>query len=160
MLSNILMFFFTIFTLNFFNLIINNEYKSMVFTILRGCLPYSNGWNILECKCTYGMYGVYSGWVVFGFQRTLEGLHGIVGFEPFIDCIQMFYSLHKMLMAWYFCGMGLYDAYNHWKCRYKWYCRVIHEYIASTKSSLILCMWTQGERIHRWESSTSWHYVT
>ena len=23
-------------------LIVNNEYKSMVFTILRGCLPYSN----------------------------------------------------------------------------------------------------------------------
>ena len=28
----------------------------MVFTILRGCFPYSNGWNILECECSYGSY--------------------------------------------------------------------------------------------------------
>ena len=32
-------------------LIINNEYKSMVSTILQECLPYSN-----ECECTYGSY--------------------------------------------------------------------------------------------------------
>ena len=29
----------------------------MVFTILRGCLPYSNDWNILECKWSYGTCG-------------------------------------------------------------------------------------------------------
>ena len=33
----------------------------MVFTILQGCLPYSNDWNIRECKCTYGTYGSYYG---------------------------------------------------------------------------------------------------
>ena len=53
-------FFVTLFTLTFLPskiyLIINNEYKSMVFTILWGCLPYSNDWNILECECTYGSY--------------------------------------------------------------------------------------------------------
>ena len=43
-----------------FYLIINNEYKSMVFTILRGCLPYSNNRNILECECTNGTYDSYS----------------------------------------------------------------------------------------------------
>ena len=52
--------FFLTFYLNFLTfkkkLIINNEYKSMVFTILWGCLPYSNDWNILECECTYGSY--------------------------------------------------------------------------------------------------------
>ena len=37
------------------------EYKSMVFTMLRGCLPYSNDRNILECECTYGIYGSYYG---------------------------------------------------------------------------------------------------
>ena len=49
-------FFYTVY------LIINNEYKSMVFIILLGCLPYSNDWNILECECMYGMYGSYYDW--------------------------------------------------------------------------------------------------
>ena len=31
----------------------------MVFIILRGCLPYSNDWNILECECRYGTYGSF-----------------------------------------------------------------------------------------------------
>ena len=31
----------------------------LVFTILRGCLLYSNDWNILECECMYGIYGSY-----------------------------------------------------------------------------------------------------
>ena len=31
----------------------------MVFPILRGFLPCSNDWNILECKWMYGMYGSY-----------------------------------------------------------------------------------------------------
>mgnify|MGYP006950755770 CR=1 FL=1 len=42
-----------------FFFIVNNEYKSMAFTILWGRSPHSNDSNILECKCTYGMYGSY-----------------------------------------------------------------------------------------------------
>ena len=54
--------FFYTFYLNFltsknFYLTINNEYRSLVFTILWGCLLYSNDWNIIECECTYGTYG-------------------------------------------------------------------------------------------------------
>ena len=33
----------------------------MVFTILQGCLPYSNDWNIRECECTYGSYYARNG---------------------------------------------------------------------------------------------------
>ena len=57
--QNILLFFFTLFTLHFFYLIIDNEYKSLVLTILSGCLPYSNDWNILECEYAYDTYGSY-----------------------------------------------------------------------------------------------------
>ena len=45
-----------------FYLIINNEYNITAFTILRGCLPYSNDQNILECHRTYGTYGSYYVW--------------------------------------------------------------------------------------------------
>ena len=34
----------------------------MVFTILQGCLSYSNDWNIRDCECTYGTYGSYYAW--------------------------------------------------------------------------------------------------
>ena len=56
--QNIRMFFFYTFYLkiNKCYLIINNEYKSMVFTILRGRLPYANDWNLLECEWAYGSY--------------------------------------------------------------------------------------------------------
>ena len=37
----------------------NNKYNSMVFIKLRGCLPYLNKQNVLECECMYGMYGSY-----------------------------------------------------------------------------------------------------
>ena len=58
--------FFYTFYLNFltkknFYLTINNEYRSLVFTILWVCLLYSNDWNIIECECTYATYGSYYG---------------------------------------------------------------------------------------------------
>ena len=43
----------------FYYLIINHDYKGMVFIVLWGCLPYTNDWNILACEWTYGMYGSY-----------------------------------------------------------------------------------------------------
>ena len=36
------------------------EYKSMLFTILKWCLLYSNGRNMLECECMYGTYSSYN----------------------------------------------------------------------------------------------------
>ena len=58
--QNILMFF--LYT-KFVDLIINNEYTPMVFTIRLGRLSYSNIGNIREYECTYGAYGSYCGYV-------------------------------------------------------------------------------------------------
>ena len=51
----VIIFFPLLFTLKKFYLIVNNEYKSLVFIILQGCLLYSNDRNIL----TYGTYASY-----------------------------------------------------------------------------------------------------
>ena len=58
----------------------------MIFTILRGCLPYSNDWNILKCECTYDTYGSYydpnQTKPLFFFETIKPWLNGSVWFEP------------------------------------------------------------------------------
>ena len=46
-------------TLNKNHLIINNECKSMVSTILRGVISYANDKNVRGCECTNGYASYY-----------------------------------------------------------------------------------------------------
>ena len=43
------------------DLIINNECKSMVLSILRWCFSYANDKTVHECECTNGTYASYYG---------------------------------------------------------------------------------------------------
>ena len=79
-----------------FYLIVNNEYKSMVFTILWGRLPYSNGRkvNILKCECTYGSSMIetiksFHSTNFEGSKSTKNNLKGKMGLQCISYCTRM-----------------------------------------------------------------------